>query len=263
MTTSPDVPELIIEGEGADTIVMVHGWPDTHRVWDDQADFFSRNYRCVRFTLPGFDIDGPPVALTALQLSNTIRAVIEKASPGKPVILMLHDWGCVFGYEFAMRHPEMVSRIIGVDIGNPRNLGAALSFKAKLFVMAYQVTLALLWKLGGRIGDRLSRSFARVLGARSEPDRIHAGMGYPYWNTWFGRGNPDNKIQPFKPTCPMLFIYGRRKPAMFHTASWLDWLRKQRPENRVLEFDTGHWVMRQQSQQFNEAVAEWLDGSPA
>lgn len=254
------LPEVLIEGQGAQTIVMIHGWPDTYRLWDEQAAYFSRQYRVIRFTLPGFDIDKPRVILTAVELTEVFRRIIEHVSPGQPVTLMLHDWGCVFGYEFYNRHPLLVSRIVGVDIGNPRSLGAALSFSQKLFVLGYQVILALLWKIGGRLGDVLSRKFAKVLGARSEPARIHAGMGYPYWNTWFGRGNPDNKIQQFKPECPMLFIYGRRKPAMFHTPDWLAWLKAKRPENRVVEFDTGHWVMRQQPDRFNEVVSNWLGG---
>ena len=55
----------------------------------------------------------------------------------------------------------------------------------------------------------------------------------------------------------MLFIYGKRKPIMFHTQAWLDELRK-RGENGVVEFDTGHWIMLQQPQRFNQVVAEWL-----
>jgi pimeloyl-ACP methyl ester carboxylesterase len=57
----------------------------------------------------------------------------------------------------------------------------------------------------------------------------------------------------------MLFIYARRKPLMFHTNEWLDELR-QRKENRVVEFDTGHWIMLQQPQRFNEVVGDWLAG---
>ena len=44
------------EGQGPRTVVMVHGWPDTYRVWDAQVAALQGQYRCVRFTLPGFDI---------------------------------------------------------------------------------------------------------------------------------------------------------------------------------------------------------------
>lgn len=47
--------DVHVEGEGAETIIMVHGWPDTYRVWDAQVQGLKSRYRCVRFTLPGFD----------------------------------------------------------------------------------------------------------------------------------------------------------------------------------------------------------------
>jgi len=33
-----------------------------------------------------------------------VKDIAERTSPSRKVILMLHDWGCVFGYQFAMRH---------------------------------------------------------------------------------------------------------------------------------------------------------------
>ena len=48
---------IYVEGEGSETIVMVHGWPDTYRLWDDTVAHLKDRYRCVRFTLPGFDVN--------------------------------------------------------------------------------------------------------------------------------------------------------------------------------------------------------------
>ena len=61
MTPSFEIDGIAVhaEGDGADTIVMVHGWPDTYRLWDAQVDAFKAQYRCVRFTLPGFDVTKP------------------------------------------------------------------------------------------------------------------------------------------------------------------------------------------------------------
>ena len=29
-----DGADVFVEGEGPQSIVMAHGWPDTHRLWD-------------------------------------------------------------------------------------------------------------------------------------------------------------------------------------------------------------------------------------
>lgn len=91
--------DVHIEGEGDDTIVMVHGWPDSYRLWDRQVEALKDRFRCVRFTLPGFDPGKPRKAYTLDELTGFLHEVIERVSPGGPVILLLHDWGCAFGYQ--------------------------------------------------------------------------------------------------------------------------------------------------------------------
>ena len=59
------------------------------------------------------------------------------------------------------------------------------------------------------------------------------------------------------PACPMLFIYGKRKPFMFHAQSWIDALLAD-PHNQAVPFDTGHWVMTRQPERFNQVVSAWL-----
>jgi pimeloyl-ACP methyl ester carboxylesterase len=47
--------DIHVEGDGAESIVMIHGWPDTYRLWDATVEALKRRFRCIRFTLPGFD----------------------------------------------------------------------------------------------------------------------------------------------------------------------------------------------------------------
>lgn len=54
-----DGTEILVEGNGPNTLVMVHGWPDNCLLLDAQAEHFRASHRCVRFTLPGFDLSRP------------------------------------------------------------------------------------------------------------------------------------------------------------------------------------------------------------
>ena len=47
--------KVYINGEGKSVIVMIHGWPDTHEVWQKQVGFFKKDFTCVTFTLSGFE----------------------------------------------------------------------------------------------------------------------------------------------------------------------------------------------------------------
>lgn len=137
--------DVHVEGEGPETIVMVHGWPDTYRLWDAQVQALKGRYRCIRFTLPGFDASRARTAHTLDELVGFLLRLIERLSPYRKVILLLHDWGCIFGYQFYVRHPELVSRIVGVDIGDPASLRRSMTPREAMMGMAYQVWLALPW----------------------------------------------------------------------------------------------------------------------
>ncbi|HTD02204.1 alpha/beta hydrolase [Undibacterium sp.] len=252
--------DVYIEGHGHDTIVMIHGWPDTYRLWDEQVAALKGRYRCVRFTLPGFDIAKPRAAYSLDETVDLFRRIIDQVSHDHKVTLMLHDWGCVFGYQFYMRHPVMVSRIIGVDIGDVDSDDYVLTAKAKLMVFSYQVWLAAAWRIGGKTGDAMTRSMARTAKAPGNPATISSRMSYPYYILWAGAHGGYQDALLFKPACPMLYIYGKRKPFMFHSPAWLLELA-QHPDSEVLGMDAGHWVMKEQAHAFNEAVIYWLSFS--
>jgi pimeloyl-ACP methyl ester carboxylesterase len=55
----------------------------------------------------------------------------------------------------------------------------------------------------------------------------------------------------------MLYVYGKRKPFMFHSDRWLEKIASY-PGSRVEGFDTGHWVMTSKPAQFNALLKEWL-----
>lgn len=272
MTTSPQLiadVEVFIEGSGPDSIVMVHGWPDTYRLWDEQVAHLQADYRCIRFTLPGFDISKPRQAYSMDEMVATLRRVIELTCPGEKVTLMLHDWGCAFGYQLAMRHPGLVRRIIGVDVGDAGSPAhrQSLSLKHQFAIFAYQAFLALAWALGGgvsggvggRIGDGMARAMVRWMRCPADPQYVGANQCFPYFIQWTGAYGSYRHNLPFKPTCPMLYLYGRRKPFQFQSAPWLAALRAA-PGSDALEFSTGHWVMKSKPAEFNAAVSAWLAG---
>lgn len=237
---------MIVEGAGPRTIVMVHGWPDTHRLWDTTVEALRGHYRCVRFTLPGFQPGAPKRAYAFSEMVELLRKIVE---PFSPATLLLHDWGCLFGYQLAMRHPELVERVIGVDIGDAgsrihlKQIGAS----GKLKIVTYQVWLALAWVLGS---DAMARMMARVIRVPAGRE-VRAQMGYPYAMRWFGVAGGFRDLRVFKPHCPMLFLYGTRKPVMFHSDTWARGV-----ESRA--FNTGHWVMVQARDEFNQAILGWL-----
>jgi len=248
-----------VEGQGPQTIVMVHGWPDTQALWDPQVAALRAHYRCVRFTLPGFDKAHPRRVRQLDEVVAELLAVLDAVSPHHPVVLLLHDWGCVFGYALANKYPDRVSAVIGIDVGDAasREHVASLSAKAKLMIAGYQMWLALAWNLGGAVGDRMTRRMAALLRAPGAPSAIGSWMNFPYHVQWT-RGYPRT---PFAPAMPMLFVYGTRKPFMFHSEAWAAALAGL-PYSEVHALRANHWVSRNAAEQFNDLALGWLARLP-
>jgi pimeloyl-ACP methyl ester carboxylesterase len=57
----------------------------------------------------------------------------------------------------------------------------------------------------------------------------------------------------------MLFLYGTRKPFMFHSPGWAASLERS-DEHRVVGLRAGHWVMRDRPDEFCREVDRWLGG---
>lgn len=262
VTLMVDGTELLIEGEGAHTVVMLHGWPDTLRLWDNTVQALAPSMRCVRFTLPGFAAppNGPAIRLDGM--TQHLMAILDAVSPNQPVTLLLHDWGCIFGYELAVRHPQRVARLVGLDIGDYNSAAylRSLTVRQKVMILLYQLFLAIAWVLGRwvnqALANALSRWMARAMRCPTPSDQIGWQMNYPYAMAWFklGGGLP---TQPVRPQCPMLYLYGKHKPFMLHSPKWVQTLQST-PGNAAHGLATGHWVMVDQPQAFNDHLLQWL-----
>lgn len=250
--------QVFIEGSGSQTIVMLHGWPDTHALWRQQIDFFKQDYVCVSFTMPGFS-RGDRDDYSKEDVVERIREVVDAVSPHDKVILLVHDWGCLFGYEYAMRYSGRVEKMIGLDVGDADSqaLKDSLSIAGKLMVFAYQIILAVSFVIPGVMGDPIARAMARALKARSVPENVHAGMSMPYAMRWFGVNGGLTDLLPVEPEFPFYYGYATEKPMMFHSPQWLDQLL-QNPANKVQAFDCSHWLMVDKADELNASLAEWL-----
>ena len=67
------------------------------------------------------------------------------------------------------------------------------------------------------------------------------------------------RTRPVKLTCPVLYVFGERKPFMFHSPRWLHTLRASE-DGAAHALRCGHWVMLEQPEAFHSLVLRWLAG---
>lgn len=101
-----------IEGSGP-TFVLMHGFPDNLRIYDDLVPFLAKSgRRIVAFDFLGFGASDKPAgaAYSFGQQVGDLEAVIERLGLGK-VILVAHDLSGPAALNFAIDHPEKVASL--------------------------------------------------------------------------------------------------------------------------------------------------------
>ncbi|SOB80601.1 SDR family oxidoreductase [Streptomyces sp. 1331.2] len=97
----------------APTVLLVHGYPDTHAVWDDIAADLARDHHVVRYDVRGAGESGVPADRDGYRLerlAEDLLAVADAVSPDRPVHLVAHDWGSIQSWE-AVTTPGAEQRI--------------------------------------------------------------------------------------------------------------------------------------------------------
>lgn len=94
-------------------IVLIHGYPDTHTLWDLVVERLQDRHRLVTYDVRGAGASGAPGSVAGYELerlADDFQAVCEAVSPDRPVHLVGHDWGSIQGWEFATA-PRFAGRI--------------------------------------------------------------------------------------------------------------------------------------------------------
>ncbi|WP_340558985.1 alpha/beta fold hydrolase [Streptomyces sp. GSL17-111] len=88
------------------TVLLVHGYPDTHRVWDDVAADLAADHHVVRHDVRGAGASTAPrdrAAYRLPHLADDLFAVADAVSPDRPVHVLAHDWGSIQSWEAVTR----------------------------------------------------------------------------------------------------------------------------------------------------------------
>jgi NAD(P)-dependent dehydrogenase (short-subunit alcohol dehydrogenase family)/pimeloyl-ACP methyl ester carboxylesterase len=97
------------------TVVLVHGWPDSHVLWDGVVPLLAERFRVIRYDNRGVGGSTAPKAVsdyTMAHFADDFAAVVGALSPGQPVHVLAHDWGSVGIWEFLSRtgaHDQVAS----------------------------------------------------------------------------------------------------------------------------------------------------------
>jgi pimeloyl-ACP methyl ester carboxylesterase len=105
-------------------VVMVHGFPDFWYGWRDQMEALSSDFETVAIDLRGYNLSDKPQGVESYAmplLLEDVAAVIRHLGRDK-VIVVGHDWGGAIAWYFALNRPEMVEKLVILNLPHPNGL---------------------------------------------------------------------------------------------------------------------------------------------
>lgn len=109
-------------------IVMIHGFPDYWYSWRHQMEALSKNYQVVAIDQRGYNLSDKPKGVENYDVSllvGDVVAVVRHLKRDKAIIVG-HDWGGMVAWAFAMTKPDMIEKLIILNLPHPRGLAREL-----------------------------------------------------------------------------------------------------------------------------------------
>ncbi|AEF42116.1 Putative hydrolase [Hoyosella subflava DQS3-9A1] len=124
--TNGDVSLAVFEtgNPEGEPIVLVHGWPDTHELWQYVVPQLSHRFRVISYDTRGAGESTVPARVSDYELAALAAdfyAVIDAVSPDAPVHVLAHDWGGVEVWE-ALATEDAASRVASFTVTSGPNL---------------------------------------------------------------------------------------------------------------------------------------------
>ena len=247
----------------AETVLLVHGWPDTHTVWDDVVPLLAQTFHVVTYDTRGHGaspLAGPKDRFTLELLAEDAVAVAQAISDG-PVHLVAHDWGSIQLWEAVCR-PDAAewfasfTSISGPSLDQaaawirgllkrptPRNLATLATQAAKssyiYFFLTPRLPEALIPMVGRRLWPRILKATEGLEVPPATPAQIDdmvAGVRLYRANMLARMLHPNPRRSPV----PLHLVVNSKDLAM--VPSMFDDAENWTVDLTRVDLDRGHWL---------------------
>lgn len=254
------------EGDGA-LVVLLHGFPEFRYSWRKQIpSLAAAGFQVVAPDLRGYNLSPKPRGVAAyalMEIVDDVAALIDRKG-GAPCIVVGHDWGGLVAWFLAMIRPDLVRRLVILNVPHPVPYSRELhrSREQKLRA-AYQLFFALpvlpviFMKLFGglllRRAGRFTREEIRTY-RRAWRGSLTTMLNY-YRALRITRGQLRPRIRRID--IPVLMIWGEDEQVFTRatTEDFDDWVTDLRIERIP---GAGHFVQTDAAERVNELLIRFM-----
>jgi epoxide hydrolase 4 len=267
-----------VEAGQGPLVVLLHGFPEAWFSYRHQLSALARaGFRAVAPDMRGYNLSSKPRGLRRYRLDLLARDVAElvRACGAGRAVVVGHDWGALVAWHFAMRHPEMVDRLVILNVPHPARALDGLRSLRQLRRSWYIFFFQLPWLPEALIRAGNYAYLRRTLrrdpcgtGAFSEadiedyvqaigrPGALTAGLNYYRALLWGGTWGLRRAFRRID--APVLVIWGEHDPylGIELAAPDLTWVPHARVEYLP---DAGHWVQNDRPELVNALLLDFLN----
>ncbi len=267
-------------------ILFLHGFPEFWYAWKDQLAEFGKDHLAVAPDQRGYNLSEKPAGVEAYAAPNLvadIKALAAHLNGGRPFILVGHDWGGAIAWTFAMRHPELVEKLVIINAPHPGVFDRELAQnpaqqQASQYMLLFRSPTAEQTLSANNYGALVNAVFGELkqsgkisesdiemyLAAWSQPGALTGGLN---WYRAARVGPPVNGQREsltaavgaanLRVEVPTLVIWGEKDTALL--TGNLVGLDEYVPHLTIERIPDGsHWVVHEQPALVNRLIREFL-----
>lgn len=252
-----------IAGSGT-PVVLLHGFPDTHRVWQQQlAPLVEAGYQVIVPDQRGCGDSDMPTAVGAYRLAllaEDIVAVLDALDVREPAHLVGHDWGAVVGWKLAADHAPRFRSYLAMSVGHPLEYRRGLEQKLRAWYIGIFLIRGLAetllraghWRALQIFGNNPTENEARIA-ALSRPGRLTAGLSWYRANIWTVLAKPFGKTP-----LPVLGVWSDGDFALAENQMRNSQRQVTGPWRYERITGATHWLQLDRAEEINQLLLGWL-----
>jgi len=270
-------------GAGNDLVILLHGFPECWYSWRHQLPALGRNHHVIAPDMRGYNLSDKPPRVADYRIEFLVQDIVGliehfgKAKAG----IVAHDWGAGVAWALAQRHPELVSKLVAMQVPPPaawRSNFTLRQLRHSWYMFFFQ--LPRLPEAWARANDfaRLARMYRETTvssdvftdedievykEALRQPGALTAGINYYRANVFkslFRGGVESPKENDGRIRVPTLFIYGERDHAVLPETVRGIGRFIDAPYSELRIPDSAHWVQNEAVEEVNAALLNFLSG---